>query len=121
MITISEPNHYTPIPNPMANTKTISDVDAKALELINKQRAFEKVKVEFEKMKLDYLTMLMRQNIGGVDIKEGKIIVCTRTTKDYGHTVKDLEANLKAEKARLEHLSEFTIEKVSHNLMVTIY
>ena len=118
MITTSEPNHYTPIPNPMASSKTISDVDAKALELINKQRAFEKVKVEFEKMKLDYLTMLMRQNIGGVDIKEGKIIVCTRTTKDYGHTVKVIESTLKAEKARLDHLLEFTIKSVTHYLRI---
>ena len=121
MITISEPNHYTPIPNTMNDLKTVSDVDTKALEIIKFNKKLKKDIEVFEKMKLTYLTTLMRQNIGAVNIKEGKVVVCTRTTKDFGTDYKNLEANLKAEKARLEHLSEFTIEKVSHNLMVTIY
>jgi len=102
----------------MASTKTISDVDAKALELIEKYRVFEQIKVEFEKMKLDYLTILMRQNIGGVDIKEGKVTVCTRTTKDYGDTIKNMEASLKAEKTRLDYLGEFVIKGVTHYLRI---
>lgn len=95
-----------------------SDLDLKASELITKHKQFEKIKVDFEKMKLDYLTMLMRQNVGEVNVKEGKIIVCTRTIKDYGHNVKVLEANLKAEKTRLDHLLEFTIKSVTHYLRI---
>ncbi len=104
--------------NPKALTHYISDVDAKALELIQKHRAFEQLKGELEKMKLDYLTILMRQNIGAVNIKEGKINVCTRNTKDYGDTVKNMEASLKAEKTRLEYLGEFVIKATTHYLRI---
>ncbi len=96
----------------------MSDIDTKALELIQKHREFEKMKNEFEKMKLDYLCILKRQGIGAVDIKEGKINVCTRNTKDYGDTVKNMEASLKAEKTRLDYLGEFVIKATTHYLRI---
>ena len=106
-------------PPPQPNqTRIMSDIDTKALELIQKHREFEKMKNEFEKMKLDYLCILKRQGIGAVDIKEGKINVCTRNTKDYGDTVKNMEASLKAEKTRLDYLGEFVIKATTHYLRI---
>ena len=99
-------------------THTPSDLDLKAAELIAKHREFEALKDEFEALKNSYLSDLLGQNVGAVDVKEGKIIVCTRTNKDYGHGVKVLEANLKAEKTRLDHLGEFVIKSVTHYLRI---
>lgn len=104
--------------NPTMATHTPSDLDLKAAELIAKHREFESLKNEFEALKDSYLSELQRQNVGEVNVKEGKIIVCTRTNKDYGHSVKVLEANLKAEKTRLDHLLEFTIKSVTHYLRI---
>lgn len=91
-------------------------IDSLAAELIAEYTKLEKAKEHFERLKNDYLKKLTADNIGAVKVKEGTITVCTRTTKDYGQTVKILEANLKAEKARLDHLGEFVIKNVTHFL-----
>ena len=93
-------------------------IDILAAELISEHRNLEAAKSKFEKMKLTYLTMLMRQNVGAVDVKEGKVTVCTRTSKDYGDTIKNLEATLKAEKTRLDYLGEYVIKSVTHYLRI---
>lgn len=91
-------------------------IDSLAAELIAEYTKLEKAKQHFERLKNDYLKKLTAENVGAVKVKEGTITVCTRTTKDYGQTVKILEANLKAEKARLDHLGEFVIKNVTHFL-----
>ena len=94
------------------------DLDILAAQFISEHRKLETAKSNFEALKSDFLSELQRQNVGAVDIKEGKVIVCTRTSKDYGQTIKNLEANLKAEKTRLDHLGKFVIKNVTHYLRV---
>lgn len=91
-------------------------IDSLAAELIAEHKNLEKAKDHFERLKNDYLNKLTAENIGAVKVKEGTITVCTRTTKDYGSSLKILEANLKAEKTRLDHLGEFVIKNVTHFL-----
>jgi len=93
-------------------------IDSLAAELIAEYKELEKAKDHFERLKNDYLKKLNAENIGAVKVKEGTVTVCTRTSKDYGQTVKILEANLKAEKARLDHLGEFVIKNVTHYLRI---
>jgi len=99
-----------------ANYSDPFSVDALAAELIAEYNKLEKAKDHFERLKGDFLKKLTADNIGAVKVKEGTITVCTRTSKDYGQTVKVLEANLKAEKTRLDHLGEFVIKNVTHFL-----
>lgn len=94
------------------------DLDTLAAQFIAEHRKLEIAKSNFEDLKVAFLNELQRQNVGAVDIREGKVIVCTRTSKDYGLTVKNLEASIKAEKARLDHLGEFIIKNVTHYLRV---
>ena len=95
------------------------DLDDLATALISEHKKLEIAKCNFEAHKSDFLSKLQSQNVGLVDVKAGKVIVCTRTSKDYGQTIKNLEANIKAEKARLDHLLEFTIKSVTHYLRIT--
>jgi hypothetical protein len=97
----------------MANLETL------AAELITEHSKLETLKRKVETLKGQYLEILQSENVGAVKVKEGTVTVCTRTAKDFGQTVKNLEANLKAEKARLEHLGEFTITNVTHYLRVS--
>ena len=97
------------------------DLDDLATELISEYKKLEIEKSKFEVLKSNFLSKLQRQNVGLVDVKAGKVIVCTRTSKDYGQTIKNLEANIKAEKARLDHLGEFVIKNVTHYLRVGWY
>jgi bacterioferritin (cytochrome b1) len=96
----------------------MADLDILAADLITEHRKLEALKRKVEDMKSDFLSRLEMDNIGAVKVTEGTITKCTRTAKDYGDTVKNLEANLKAEKARLEHLGQFVITGVTHYLRV---
>ena len=92
------------------------DIDIIAAQLISEHRKLETAKSNFDDLKVAFLNTLQSANIGAVKVKEGNVTVCTRTSKDYGLTVKNLEASLKAEKARLDHLGEFVIKNVTHFL-----
>jgi septum formation topological specificity factor MinE len=94
---------------------TIEDLTA---QIIAADKQLKKDGKILENMKKDLLGMLQSENIGGVNVKEGKVTVCTRTSKDYGESVKNLEANLKAEKTRLDYLGEYTINSVTHYLRI---
>jgi len=94
------------------------DLDILAAQLISEHRKLETAKSNFEDLKVAFLNELQTANIGAVKVKEGTVTVCTRTSKDYGDTVKNLEASLKAEKTRLDHLGEFVIKNVTHYLRV---
>jgi len=111
-----QPPNHKPHGIMPANYSDPFSVDALAAELIAEYNKLEKAKDHFERLKGDFLKKLTADNIGAVIIKEGKITVCTRTSKDYGQTVKVLEANLKAEKTRLDHLGEFVIKNVTQFL-----
>jgi len=93
-------------------------IDSLAAELIKEHGKLAKSIEHFERLKGDFLAKCQVENIGAVKVKSGTVTVCTRTGKDYGHTVKVLEAALKAEKARLDHLLEFTIKSVTHYLRI---
>ena len=96
----------------------MSSIDTLAAEIIIQDRKIKAETKRLEALKKDLLGMMQTENIGGLDVKEGKITVCTRTAKDYGQTIKELEATLKAEKARLDHLGQFVISSVTHYLRV---
>ena len=96
----------------------MADLEILTAELISEHRKLEALKAKVETLKSQLLNTLSSENVGAVKIKEGTVTVCTRTSKDYGQTVKNLEANLKAEKARLDHLGEFVIKNVTHYLRV---
>lgn len=93
-------------------------IDTLAASIIAEDRRLKIETKRLEAMKKDLLGMLTAENIGGVDIKEGKITVCTRTSKDFGETIKNLEANLKAEKARAEYLGQFVIKSTTNYLRI---
>ena len=95
------------------------DIETLAAELISEHRKLETLKVKVEDLKSAFLSVLESENVGAIKVKEGTVTVCTRTSKDYGQTVKNLEANLKAEKARLDHLGDFVIKNVTHYLRVS--
>lgn len=92
--------------------------DSLAAELIKEHAKLEKAKQHFERLRTDLLQKMQKENVGAIDVKEGSVVMCTRTTKDYGQTIKNMEANLKAEKVRLDHLGEFIIKNVTHYLRV---
>jgi len=96
----------------------MADLETLAAELIREHRKLETLKGKVNNLKTAYLETLQAANIGAVNVKEGKITVCTRTSKDYGQTYKQLEAMVQAEKARLEHLQQFTITNVTHFLRI---
>ncbi|WJZ47952.1 hypothetical protein [Synechococcus phage DSL-LC03] len=96
----------------------MADLETLTAELISEHRKLEALKAKVDTLKGQLLDTLNSENVGAVKIKEGTVTVCTRTSKDYGQTVKNLEANLKAEKARLDHLGEFVIKNVTHYLRV---
>lgn len=97
----------------------MADLDTLAAELISEHRKLEALKAKVETLKSDFMAILETENVCAIKVKEGQVIKCTRTSKDYGQTVKVLEANLKAEKARLDHLGEFVIKNVTHYLRVS--
>lgn len=96
----------------------MADLETLAAELISEHRKLETLKCKVDTLKSAFLDTLQAANVGAVKVKEGNITVCTRTSKDYGQTIKNLEANLKAEKARLDHLQQFVITNVTHYLRV---
>lgn len=96
----------------------MTDLETIAAQVIAEDRKIKEATRRLEGLKKDLLGMLQADNIGGLDVKEGKITVCTRTAKDFGDSYKQLEATLKAEKARLEHLGMYTISSVTHYLRV---
>lgn len=104
----------------MANAvdQHLSDLEVLAAAVIVADRIHKEQGRKLEALKQDLLGMLQADNIGAVDVKQGKITVCTRTAKDFGDSYKQLEATLKAEKARLEHLGMYTITSVTHYLRV---
>jgi septum formation topological specificity factor MinE len=93
-------------------------IETLSAQIIAADRKLKKESKILENMKKDLLGMLQSENIGGIDVKEGKVTVCTRTSKNYGESVKNLEANLKAEKTRLDYLGEYTINSVTHYLRI---
>ena len=93
-------------------------IDTLAAQIIAEDRRLKTETKRLEAMKKDLLGMLTAENISGLDIKEGKITVCTRTSKDFGETIKNLEANLKAEKARAEYLGQFVIKSTTNYLRI---
>jgi hypothetical protein len=97
----------------------MADLDILAADLISEHRKLEALKAKVEELKVDFLSRLEMENVGAVKVTEGTITKCTRTSKDYGDTVRNLEASLKAEKARLDHLGQFVIKNVTHYLRVS--
>ena len=98
-----------------AKSVTIESLSA---QIIAADKQLKKDGKILENMKRDLLGMLQSENIGGVNVKEGKVTVCTRTSKDYGDIIKNMEANLKAEKTRLDYLLQYTIKSVTHYLRI---
>ena len=96
----------------------MADIETLANEIIAEDRRIKIESKRLENMKKDLLGMMETQNIGEVNVKQGRIIRCARTAKDFGDSYKKLEAMLKGEKARLEHLGMFTITSVTNYLRV---
>lgn len=96
----------------------MSELETIAAQIIKQDRKLKAEQQKLEALKKDLLGMLQSGNIGGLDVKEGRITVCTRTAKDYGDSIKQIEATLKAEKARLDHLGQYVISSVTHYLRI---
>ncbi len=94
------------------------NVDQLATLIITEDKIIKQRTKELENLKRDLIGMMQSENVGGIDVKQGKITLCQRTAKDYGDTIKQLEATLKAEKTRLDYLGEYTITNVTHYLRV---
>jgi len=96
----------------------MADIETLALQIIAEDRRLKIETKRLENLKKDLLGMMESENVGEVNVKEGRIIRCARTSKDFGDSYKKLEAMLKGEKARLEHLGMFTITSVTNYLRV---
>ena len=96
----------------------MADLDTLAASIILEDRRLKAETKRLEALKKDLLGMMEAENIGEVNVKEGRIIRCARTSKDYGETIKNLEANLKAEKTRLDYLGQYVIKSVTNFLRV---
>ena len=96
----------------------MADIETLANEIIAEDRRIKIESKRLENLKKDLLGMMETQNIGEVNVKQGRIIRCARTAKDFGETIKNLEANLKAEKARAEYLGQYIITSVTNYLRV---
>lgn len=99
----------------------MADLDTLASQIIAEDRRLKAETKRLEALKKDLLGMMEAENIGEVNVKEGRIIRCARTSKDYGETIKNLEANLKAEKTRLDYLGQYVIKSVTNYLRVGWY
>lgn len=96
----------------------MADLDTLATSIILEDRRLKIATKRLEGMKKDLLGMMEAENIGEVNVQEGRIIRCSRTSKDYGETIKNMEANLKAEKIRLDYLGQYVIKSVTNFLRV---
>ena len=96
----------------------MADFETLASQIITEDRRLKAETKRLEALKKDLLGMMEAENVGEVNVKEGRILRCARTSKDFGDSYKNLEATLKAEKARLEHLGMFTITAVTQYLRV---
>ena len=92
--------------------------DQLATLIITEDKIIKQRTKELENLKRDLIGMMQAENVGGIDVKQGKVTLCQRTAKDYGDTIKQLEATLKAEKTRLDYLGQYTITNVTHYLRV---
>jgi septum formation topological specificity factor MinE len=107
-----------PKPLPLHPHATMADIETLALQIIAEDRRLKIETKRLEALKNDLLGMMESENVGEVNVKEGRIIRCARTTKDFGEVIKNLEANLKAEKARAEYLGQYIIKSVTNYLRV---
>ena len=96
----------------------MADFETLASQIITEDRRLKAETKRLEALKKDLLGMMEAENVGEVNVKEGRILRCQRTSKDFGETIKNLEASVKAEKARAEYLGQFIISSVTNYLRV---
>ena len=111
----ADPKDIRRQPQPPA---TMADLDTLASQIITEDRRLKAETKRLEALKKDLLGMMEAENIGEVNVKEGRVIRCARTVKEFGESIKNLEADLKAEKARAEYLGQFIIKSVTNYLRV---
>lgn len=89
----------------------IIDIEQLTKEIIIQERQVRKQNDKLTELKNLAVEYMKNDNITEVKVDEGSILYCVRNTKDYGSTVKLLEAQTKAEKTRLDFLGEYKVIK----------
>ena len=89
----------------------IIDIEQLTKEIIIQERQVRKQNDKLTELKNLAVEYMQSENITEVKVDEGSILYCVRNTKDYGSTVKLLEAQAKAEKTRLDFLGEYKVIK----------
>lgn len=89
----------------------IIDIEQLTKEIIIQERQVRKQNDKLTELKNLAVEYMKNDNITEVKVDEGSILYCVRNTKDYGSTVKLLEAQAKAEKTRLDFLGEYKVIK----------
>ena len=96
----------------------MADIETLALQIIAEDRRLKIETKRLEGLKKDLLGMMESENVGEVNVKEGRIIRCQRTSKVFGGDYKEKEAELAALKTYLEKMGDFIISNVTHYLRV---
>lgn len=96
----------------------MATLETLAASIIVQDRKIKQESKILEGLKKDLIGMMQSDNIGALDVKEGKITICTRTTKVFGGDYKEKEAELAALKTYLEKMGDFVISNVTHYLRV---
>ena len=96
----------------------MADLDTLASQIITEDRRLKAETKRLEALKKDLLGVMEAENIGVIDVKEGRITRCARSTKDYGELINIMEADLKAAKTKAEHLGRYVIKSVTGYLRV---
>lgn len=93
-------------------------IEQLAAAIIAEDQRLKAESKRLDSLKRDLIGMMQADNIGGIDVKQGKITLCQRTTKVFGGDYKEKEAELAALKTYLEKMGDFVISNVTHYLRV---
>ena len=92
------------------------DIDMLAEELILEHQNLEKLKTEFDSLKNRFLELLNADDIVEVNVSNGRILKCIRTTKEFSESITNAEKDLKARKQYATWAGEYKVTKSTQYL-----
>lgn len=92
------------------------DLDILAEELIREYNNLEKLKTEFDSLKNRFLELLNADDIVEVNVPNGRILKCIRTTKEFSEGITNAEKDLKARKQYATWAGEYKVTKSTQYL-----
>ena len=99
-----------------ASDRQDQDLDILAEELILEYQNLEKLKTEFDSLKNRFLELLNADDIVEVNVSNGRILKCVRTTKEFSEGITNAEKDLKARKQYATWAGEYKVTKSTQYL-----